>query len=179
MDKLTTNVLMTSQDSADIIDRIAARLGVKAETRRMWRRRGKVPGRWHVPILEQARRENVALEPDALGNLRPTAQKRRARHGTNEDRLRSKARDAHQPARPAWVEIDGRGRLPIPPPMLEAIGVRPGERLLVEIEGNDLRIRSVNSVVAEVQAFVRSFVPDDVSLVDELIAERRREGERE
>jgi hypothetical protein len=59
------------------------------------------------------------------------------------------------------------------------MGVGPGDRVLVEIEGNDLRIRDMHSVVAEVQAFVRSFVPDDVSLVDELIAERRREAERE
>lgn len=172
---------MKSRDSSDIIDRIAARLGVKAEARRIWHRHGKVPGRWHVPILEQAKRENVALEPEALGNLRiPPAQKTRARHGTDGDRhLPSKARNAHHPARPAWVEIDGRGRLPIPPQMLEGIAVRPGDRVLVEIEGNDLRIRNVRSVVAEVQAFVRSFVPDDVSLVDELIAERRHEAERE
>lgn len=170
---------MKSQESSDIIDRIAARLGVKAETRRMWRRRGKVPGRWHVPILEQAKRENVALEPAALSDLKPTGQKTQARLRAKEDRHPMSDADAHHPARPGWVEIDGRGRLAIPSPMLEAMGVRPGERVLVELEGNDLRIRNVRSVVAEVQAFVRTFVLDDVSLVDELIAERRREAERE
>lgn len=171
---------MTSHETSDIIDRIAAGLGVKAETRRMWRRRGKVPGRWQVPILEQARRENVALEPDALDNLGPPGRSARARRRAHEDRhLTLKTESSHDSARPAWVEIDARGRLPIPSQMLGALGVRPGDRVMVEIEGNDLRIRNVLAVVAQVQAFVRSFVPDDVSLVDELIAERRREAERE
>lgn len=49
--------------------------------------------------------------------------------------------------------------------------MRPGDRVL--------RIRNAHAVVAEVQAFVRRFAPDDVSLVDELIAARRREAERE
>jgi bifunctional DNA-binding transcriptional regulator/antitoxin component of YhaV-PrlF toxin-antitoxin module len=170
---------MTSQESSDIIDRIAAQLGVKAEARRMWRRRGKVPGRWHLPILERARRENLALEPEALSDLRPRAPKIRARRRADQDRRLVKADNAHRPARPAWVEVDECGRLPIPSPMLGALGVQPGERLLVEIDGNDLRIRNLHAVFAEVQAHVRNLVPEDVSLVDELIAERRREAERE
>jgi bifunctional DNA-binding transcriptional regulator/antitoxin component of YhaV-PrlF toxin-antitoxin module len=172
-------VRMASHETSDIIDRIAAGLGVKAETRRMWRRRGKVPGRWQVPILEQARRENVALEPDALDNLGPPGRSARARRPHEDRHLTLKTESSHDSARPAWVEIDARGRLPIPSPMLGALGVRPGDRVMVEIEDNDLRIRNVLAVVAEVQAFVRSFVPDDVSLVDELIAERRREAERD
>jgi hypothetical protein len=64
----------------------------------------------------------------------------------------------------------------MPPHLLEAIGAGPGDRVLVEIAGNHLQVRNLQAVVAELQDFVRSFVPDDVDLVDELIAERRREA---
>lgn len=81
--------------------------------------------------------------------------------------------------RPGWLEIDEQGRLQLPSEALEALEVRPGDKVVLDIEGAELRIRSARAVIAEIQAFVRSFVPDDVSLVDELIAERRREAERE
>jgi hypothetical protein len=64
----------------------------------------------------------------------------------------------------------------MPPHLLEAIGARPGDRVLVELAGNHLQVRNLQAVVAEVRDFVRSFVPDDVDLADELIAERRREA---
>ena len=56
---------------------------------------------------------------------------------------------------------------------------RPRMELLAEAGAGELRLRSLDHAIAEVQAIVRGFVPDDVSLVDELIAERRREAEGE
>jgi bifunctional DNA-binding transcriptional regulator/antitoxin component of YhaV-PrlF toxin-antitoxin module len=171
---------MTPHDSSDIIDRIAQRLGVRSETRRQWRRRGTVPGRWHLPILEQARQEGCQLEPDALSDYRPTApgKQRRRRAKIRAQREPPPAPGGSEP-RPAWVEVDGSGRLLLPPQMLELLGVRPGERVLIEREGDELRLRSLRGVVEGVQSFVRGLVPDEVSLIDELIAERRGEAEHE
>jgi bifunctional DNA-binding transcriptional regulator/antitoxin component of YhaV-PrlF toxin-antitoxin module len=171
---------MTPQESSDLIDRIAQRLGVRSETRRQWRRRGTVPGRWHLPILEQARQEGCRLEVDALSDFRPTAPgTRRWRRTTSRAQRQASPAPSAGEAPSVWVEVDERGRLLLPPQMLELLRVRPGERVLIEAEGDELRLRSLRSVVEGVQGFVRGLVPDGVSLVDELIAERRGEAERE
>ncbi|MGH7211826.1 MAG: hypothetical protein ACREF1_10250 [Acetobacteraceae bacterium] len=52
--------------------------------------------------------------------------------------------------------------------------------MVVEVRNGELRIRSVQDVVADLQARVRKYFPKSgVSAVDELIAERRAEAERE
>lgn len=171
---------MAADNPSNIIDRLAQSLGVKIETRRKWRRRGKVPGRWHVPLLDQARREGVELDLDALSRFRPAglrARKAQIAKGEGGDHRQAPAGD-HAPGRPACTEVDAKGRIALPPQVLEALGVRPGERVVIELEGGELRIRSLGSVVTGVQAFVRGLVPDEVSLVDELIAERRGETRR-
>jgi hypothetical protein len=67
----------------------------------------------------------------------------------------------------------------LPTPLLEAAGLEVGAAVIAEAGAGELRLRSLDQAIAEVQAMVRGFVPDDVSLVDELIAERRREAQRE
>ena len=63
--------------------------------------------------------------------------------------------------------------------MLDELGLSVGDPVVLEVEGGELRLRSQNRVIAEIQALVRQYVPEGVSLVDELIAERRREAELE
>ncbi|MBI4273783.1 MAG: AbrB/MazE/SpoVT family DNA-binding domain-containing protein [Rhizobiales bacterium] len=77
------------------------------------------------------------------------------------------------------VELGAGGRLVIPAPMREALGMKPGDRLNVRLEGRELRIYSLAEGLRRARAIVRKFVPEGVSLVDELIADRRREAERE
>jgi hypothetical protein len=43
----------------------------------------------------------------------------------------------------------------------------------------ELRIRSLSSAIKKAQTIVREFVPANLSLVDELIADRRAEAIRE
>lgn len=71
------------------------------------------------------------------------------------------------------------GRVLVPAEMRAALGVAEGDTLLATLEDGELRLTSVASAVARAQAIVRQFVPAGVSLVDELLAERRREVERE
>ena len=61
--------------------------------------------------------------------------------------------------------------------MLDELGLSVGDPVVLEVEGGELRLRSQNRVIAEM--LVRQYVPEGVSLVDELIAERRREAELE
>ena len=51
---------------------------------------------------------------------------------------------------------------------------------MIELMGDELRLRSRQAAIRKVQAMVRRLIPDESrSLADELIAERRREAARE
>ncbi len=154
--------MLSWSESWGAIERIAAGLGVRADTRRKWRARGKVPARWHLPILRRAESEAMELDPDALSDYRGqptrTAEPRRRGHHTR---------------------LEAGGRVTVPEALLRELDLEVGDPVILEAEGGELRLRSLRRAIAEVQALVRQYVPEDVSLVDELIAERRREAELE
>jgi hypothetical protein len=51
---------------------------------------------------------------------------------------------------------------------------------VLETSGDELRVRPYRLAIREAQAIIRKYIPDrNRSLVDELIAERRKEAERE
>lgn len=77
------------------------------------------------------------------------------------------------------VRIIEGGKLIIPAPMRRELGITTGDTVLVEIEGGELRVRSLPQALAKAQAILRRHVPGGVSLAGELIADRRREAERE
>jgi AbrB family looped-hinge helix DNA binding protein len=83
------------------------------------------------------------------------------------------------PAQAQKVELGAGGRLVIPAPMRAALGMKEGDKVLVRLEGNELRIYTYQEAMRRAQEIVRSFVPPGVSLADELIAERRAEAARE
>lgn len=51
--------------------------------------------------------------------------------------------------------------------------------VLVDVDDGELRVRSVPKALERARAILRRYVPEGVGLADELIAERRREAERE
>jgi antitoxin component of MazEF toxin-antitoxin module len=72
------------------------------------------------------------------------------------------------------------GELNIPPEMLRAIGIEHGGDVVVELIGNEIRIRTVAEGLARAQELTRRLLegkPD--SSVDDFIAWRRGEAERE
>jgi AbrB family looped-hinge helix DNA binding protein len=75
--------------------------------------------------------------------------------------------------------IGSQGRLVIPAKLRSAAGLKQGDHVLIEMRDGDLQIRSYEKSVRWVQETVARYVPKDVSLVDELIAERRKEAKRE
>ena len=76
------------------------------------------------------------------------------------------------------VRVGPQGRLVVPAQMRKELGIHPGEQLVAHIEDGRLILERRQQVLERLQ---RRFahIPRDVSLVDELIAERREEGRRE
>lgn len=71
------------------------------------------------------------------------------------------------------------GRLVIPARLRTELGLRVGDNVILEVQNGELHVRSLKDAVARAQALGRRYVPESRSLADELIAERRREAERE
>jgi antitoxin component of MazEF toxin-antitoxin module len=71
------------------------------------------------------------------------------------------------------------GTLVLTDDLLRELGVRDGDTVVLEVVQGELRVRSRDAVIAEIQALAREYVPEGVSVVDELIAERRAEAARE
>ncbi len=81
--------------------------------------------------------------------------------------------------RVVWVKVGPGGRIVVPAAYRQAIGLREGDDVQVRIEGDEVRILSRAAAIRRAQDLVAKYVPPGVSLVDELIAERRREAARE
>jgi AbrB family looped-hinge helix DNA binding protein len=79
----------------------------------------------------------------------------------------------------AKVRLSPNGRIVIPAGMREAMGIKPGETLLVDVEDGVLRVESYPSRIRRVQESLRKYIPPGRILSDELIAERREEARRE
>lgn len=78
------------------------------------------------------------------------------------------------------ARIDKAGRILIPAKLRTELNVRPGDPVILESKGDELHVRPYRQAIREAQAIIRKYIPDqDRSLVDELIAERRKEAERE
>lgn len=79
----------------------------------------------------------------------------------------------------AKVRIGPDGRLVIPASFREALGLGEGDTLFARVEDGEIHLLTAKAVMRRVNSMVREFVPEGVSLVDELLEDRRREVERE
>ena len=77
------------------------------------------------------------------------------------------------------VRIAPGGRVVIPAEFRKALGVGVGDDMVIELNGDELRLRSFDAALKGVQEIVRKYVPEGVSLADELVRERREEAARE
>ena len=78
-----------------------------------------------------------------------------------------------------WVEINENGRVVVPASFRKALGIKPGDKLAATLEEDGLKLTTVKQRIARAQRIVRKYVKPGVSLVDELIEERRAEARRE
>lgn len=81
-------------------------------------------------------------------------------------------------ATPATVTVGPQGRLVIPSEIRREMGISPGDVLLALVDDQRLVLEKREAVLKRLlQRFER--IPAEVSLADELIAERRSESRRE
>ncbi|MDB5686920.1 MAG: AbrB family transcriptional regulator [Rhizorhabdus sp.] len=71
------------------------------------------------------------------------------------------------------------GRLQLPAAMRKDLGLADGDPVIMQVVDGELRVRPLRDVLARVQARLRQYMPDDVRLADELIADRRTAAEHE
>lgn len=78
------------------------------------------------------------------------------------------------------AKVTENGRLSIPAEFRKAVGLEHGGNVVVELAGNEIRIRALDEVVARAQRITRELLsghPD--ATVDGFLAERRREAKTE
>jgi len=82
---------------------------------------------------------------------------------------------------PARLKIDGAGRIVIPAEMRAAMIVRPGDTVTAEVVDGAFRIVSAPAALKRVKAFARGWKASSpgASIVDEMIAEHRKEARQE
>jgi bifunctional DNA-binding transcriptional regulator/antitoxin component of YhaV-PrlF toxin-antitoxin module len=79
----------------------------------------------------------------------------------------------------AKVKLGPDGRIVIPAAMRAALGMKEDDVFFARIEDGEIRFATPQRTMQRVNDVLRPYVPEGVSLADELIAERRRESERE
>lgn len=77
------------------------------------------------------------------------------------------------------VKVGPDGRIVLPVALRKSVGLKPGDIAVIECDGDSLLIRPFDAVLRETQDYFRQFIPAGVSVVDELIAERRAEAAAE
>jgi len=68
------------------------------------------------------------------------------------------------------------GRLVIPAEYRKALGIKPGDEVLLTLEDGEIRVVSTRQAIARAQSLVQHYVPKGRSLSEELIKERREEA---
>lgn len=77
------------------------------------------------------------------------------------------------------AKIVAGGKISLPAEIRRALGLKDGDSVAFNLDGDRFTGMSYAAKIREVQAQFRRYVPEGVSVVDELIAERRAEAARE
>lgn len=82
-------------------------------------------------------------------------------------------------SRTVQTNLSKEGKVSIPAAFRAAAGMRESEPLTLSLEGDEIRIRRLRSVLAEIQAEARELFAGSGYTVDKFIEERREEAQRE
>jgi len=77
------------------------------------------------------------------------------------------------------LKVNQNGRVVIPAEFRRALGIKAGDEIILRYDDDEIRITTMKRRIERAQRHVRQYVKPGVSLVDELIADRRREAARE
>lgn len=82
----------------------------------------------------------------------------------------------HDTTRLAWSQVSPSGRLSLPVEFRKALGLERGGKVLVELAGNEIRLRTVHEAVARIQARAkRVFAGKARVSSDDFLAHRRQD----
>lgn len=79
----------------------------------------------------------------------------------------------------AKARINDDGRILIPAAMRKALGLRAGGAVVLRADENGILLTTTQRALRDAQQLLRRYVREGTPLVDDLLAERRREGKRE
>ena len=68
------------------------------------------------------------------------------------------------------------GRVILPAAFRKSMGLAKGDTVLIELHGEEIRIRPARSALRRLQDKLRDYAPESGSVSDELIADRRQEA---
>jgi AbrB family looped-hinge helix DNA binding protein len=74
----------------------------------------------------------------------------------------------------ARMKINENGRVVIPASLRTALGIQAGDELVMRVEEDEIRITTLKRRIERAQRHVRKYAKSGTSLVDELIAMRRK-----
>jgi len=77
------------------------------------------------------------------------------------------------------VRVNENGRVVIPASFRQALGINPGDEVVLRVEDDELRITTMKHRIERAKRLVRRHIKPGTSLVDDLIAERRKAAKRE
>jgi AbrB family looped-hinge helix DNA binding protein len=73
------------------------------------------------------------------------------------------------------TQVDNNGRILIPAPIRKQFKIQTGDVFVLRVIDGEIHMVSLNKVIDEAQQLLRKYVPEGVSMVDELIKMRREE----
>lgn len=71
------------------------------------------------------------------------------------------------------------GRVVVPVEVRRALGLQEGDTVMIELADGEARLYSRREQLRRAQALIRQYIPEGATVVDEFLAERRAEAERE
>jgi len=77
------------------------------------------------------------------------------------------------------ISVDKAGRVLIPSDMRQRYGIHQGDRVMLHADDTGIHITTLDQAVKKAQAICARYIKPGVSVVDELIRERREEAARE
>ncbi len=97
----------------------------------------------------------------------------------DENALTRKAVASISLAGPVQLALEANGRVLIPLELRNAMGLTGEKHLFARLVDGELHLMSPAEAIKRAQQMVRQHIPAGVSLVDELLADRRRDAELE
>lgn len=82
-------------------------------------------------------------------------------------------------SRQEWAAVGPDGRIVVPAAYRRLLGIEAGGHVLMLLEDGEIRLVGRDAAIRRAQGLVSRYIPKDVNLSDELIADRRAEAARE